>query len=122
MLLSWAEGRWSLRPILVQGLPLERMRGLRDTWQEVHLLARPQVSLWMTNSCPLRQGGACSGKQGGGAGSISVLVGNPWHSAYDDWTNILLTNVDVQTEIITRIKGKTETKERRHRSQRNHCD
>lgn len=45
MLLSWAEGRWSLRPILVQELPLwRRMRGVEDTWQEVHLLARrPQV-------------------------------------------------------------------------------
>ena len=56
MLLSWAEGLWSLRPILIQGLPpWSGCVGLRDTWQEVHLLALASGGpLWMTNSCPLR--------------------------------------------------------------------
>lgn len=55
MMLSGAEGRQSLRPILIQGLPPWRGRvGLRDAWQEVHLLASASGGpLWMTNSCPL---------------------------------------------------------------------
>ena len=55
MMLSWAEGRQSLRPILIQGLsPWRGRMGLRDAWQEVHLLASASGGpLWMTNSCPL---------------------------------------------------------------------
>lgn len=46
------------------------------------------------------------GKQGGWGGQHFCSGGKSVRGAYDDWTNILLTNMDVQTEIITRIKGK----------------
>lgn len=108
MMLSWAEGKQSLCPILIQGLPpWSGCVGLRDTWQEVHLLASASGGpLWVTNSCPLHSRRTCRGIQGGWGGQHFCSDGKSVRGAYDDWTNILLTNVDVQTEIITRIKGK----------------
>lgn len=66
MMLSWAESRQSLCPILIQGLPpWSGCVGLRDTWQEVHLLASASGGpLWMTNSCPLRSRRCLQGETG----------------------------------------------------------